>query len=263
MNHPLRSLWPSIMLVLFALPVEARSSDLEREERLASEIVDTILDGEPVWLDAGGHRFLGISMRSEVEPARGAAIVLHGRGYHPNWPDVVYPVRTGLPRSGWDTLSIQMPVLEKDATYYDYLPVLDEAGPRIEAAIAYLKRRGAERIVLIAHSCGVHMSMRWLERTAAPAIDAYVGVGMGATDYRQYMKAPFPLERLRFPVLDIYGADEYPGVIKMAPERLALMRKAGNRHSAQRVVVDANHYFTDRGEPLLDAIVAWLNTLDR
>jgi hypothetical protein len=43
-----------------------------------------------------------------------------------------------------------MPVLVKDAKYYDYLPVFPAAVPRIEAGIRHLREQGVERIVLIA-----------------------------------------------------------------------------------------------------------------
>lgn len=106
------------------------------------------------------------------------------------------------------------------------------------------------------------MSNGWLARQDDPAIDAYVGIGMGATDYKQPMQAPFPLDRLKMPVLDIYGANEYPAVKRLAPERLRQIRQAGNPKSEQRVVPGADHDFTDAGSPLLEAVAAWLEQID-
>lgn len=251
----------TILLLLAVLSNTSFASDIEREKRLASEIIDSIMDGEALQLTAGEHEFLSIYMESDTESPKGAAIILHGRGYHPNWQDVVYPLRTGLPQYGWHTLAIQLPVLPTDAKYYDYVPLFPEAYPRIEAAIAFLKEKGVDNIVLIAHSCGAHMAMAWLEYTDTKHIHAYVGIGMGATDYKQPMLSPFMLEQLEFPVLDIYGANEFPAVIKMAPERLAKIKQAGHPKSEQRIVPGANHYFTDQGEPLLREIVDWLNQL--
>ena len=171
------------------------------------------------------------------------------------------PLRVGLAENGWNTLSIQMPVLDKEAKYYDYVEILPESYPRIEAAIDYLKQQGSKKIILIAHSCSVHMTMAWVDDDRVRDIDGYVGIGMGAVDYKQPMKKPFPLDKMQVPVLDVYGADEFPAVLKGAEGRLAAMKKAGNPKSKQVVVPDANHYFTDRGEPLLDAILPWLNSL--
>ncbi|MDO8890378.1 MAG: DUF3530 family protein [Sulfurimicrobium sp.] len=246
-------------LASFAL--SATAADLEREKRLADEIVDMIVEGEPVWLEANRHSFLSIYTPTTQRHARGAAIILHGRGMHPDWADVVSPLRTALPASGWHTLSLQLPVLEKDAKYNDYVPLFAEAGPRINAAIAYLRDTGVKHIVLVAHSCGAHMAMHWVARQGDKNIDAYIGIGMGATDYGQAMKEAFPLAKMHVPVLDIYGGAEYPQVLNMAPERLAAMRKAGNPQSRQIVVPGADHYFHERNGDLVKAVAEWLGQL--
>lgn len=245
-------LLPSFTSLVFA-------SDLQREKRLADEIVDSILDGEAVYLKSGKHKFLSIYMESDIDKPKGAVILLHGRGYHPNWKDVMHPVRVGLPESGWHTLSIQMPVLPKDAKYYDYVPTFNESFPRIEAAIKFLKSKNINNIVLLSHSCGAHMGMAWFDKTGGKDINAYIGIGMGATDLKQYMSKPFPLAKLKIPVLDIYGENDYRAVIKMAPERLRMIRATGISKSKQLVIPNANHYFTDRGEQLLNVITRWLN----
>jgi pimeloyl-ACP methyl ester carboxylesterase len=151
-----------------------------------------------------------------------------------------------------------MPVLDKEARYYDYLEIMDEALPRIEAGIDYLKQQGIENIILIAHSCSVHMTMAWVAAGSMRDIDAFVGIGMGAVDYQQPMKRPLPLEKFSVPVLDVYGEDEYPAVIRGAAERLAAIQEAGNPKSKQVVVPGANHYFTDQGDALLEVVGPWL-----
>lgn len=238
-------------------------ADLEREARLAAEIADSILEGEPVQLAASGHGFLAISTPSEDPGSRDAVLILHGRGLHPDWQDVAYPLRTALPQRGWHSLSIQLPVLDKDAKYYDYVEIFPEALPRIDAAIAYLRDQGMERIVMIAHSCGAHMGMAWIESRGDGDLAGFVGIGMGATDYRQPMRAPFPLQGLRVPVLDVFGSDDYPAVQRMAPERLAAIRAAGHPHSAQRRIDGADHDFHGAAGPLLEAVGEWLESLER
>ncbi|MBZ0105868.1 MAG: alpha/beta hydrolase family protein [Sulfuricella denitrificans] len=249
----------ALYLIFFSLSTSA--ADLAREKRLADEIVDMIVEGEPVWLNAGNHPFLAIYTPTTQRHARGAAIILHGRGMHPDWADVAGPLRTGLPASGWHTLSLQMPVLEKDAKYNDYVPLFAEAGPRIAAAIAYLREAGVTHIVLIAHSCGAHMAMHWVARHGDRDINAYVGIGMGATDFGQPMKEPFPLAKMHVPVLDVYGSAEYPQVLNMAPERLAAMRKAGNTQSRQIVVPGADHYFHEHNSELVKVVAQWLDQI--
>lgn len=256
MNHLLLLLFLLIQTnTLFAAP------DLARERRMADEIVDSILDGEPVYLTVDGHDFLNIYTQSMQQPTRRAIIILHGRGFHPNWEQVVLPLRAGLAEAGMNTLSMQMPVLDKNAKYYDYVPNLPYAFPRIEAGINYLKQRGNDEIILIAHSCSVHMVMAWVDAGNASDINAFIGIGMGATDYQQPMAKPFPLDKLDVPLLDIYGSSDYPAVLRKIPERKRAIMKAGNKKSKQISVADADHYFTDRGEVLLSHILKWLDTI--
>ncbi len=244
--------------------MSATKPNLEREKRMAVEVEDAVLDGDVLFLkDEGskdGHEFMAIDQEPEDE-TKGAVIILHGRGFHPNWEDAIYPLRTQLPAKGWRTLSLQMPVLEKTAKYYDYVPLFSQAGSRIEAGIKYLKEQGIDNIVLFAHSCGAHMAMEWVRQKGDSQISAYIGAGMGATDYKQKMAKPFPLESMKVPVLDIYGDKEFPAVIRMASKRLEGITKAGNKKSKQVIVPGANHYFTDKGDELVAPIAKWLDTL--
>lgn len=263
MNYRKYIVLPAILLSLCGQQLHA--SDLQREKRMADEIVDAILDGEAVFLQADDHEFLSIYTAAD-EP-QGVAIILHGRGFHPDWQDVINPLRVGLVDAGWSTLSVQMPVLEKQAKYYDYLPVFAEAVPRIDAAIEYARGQaadsGADRVVLIAHSCGAHMAMAWVEENddVDSSIDAYVGIGMGATDYRQPMLKVFPLDRLTVPILDVYGENDYPAVLRMAVDRLDLIETAGNKKSDQVIIRDADHYYVDKSEELTEVISQWLKAL--
>jgi hypothetical protein len=243
--------------------VGTAAPDTEREQRLRDEVEHTLLDGEAVTLTAGGGAgYLGIYTEAETEQVRGSVLILHGRGFHPDWQDVVHPLRVGLTSFGWNTLAIQLPVLAKEASYHDYLAVFPHAGPRIEAAIEYLQRQYAGPVVLLAHSCGTHMAQHWMLRASPAALatfDAYVGIGMGATDVGQPMREPFPFERLSVPVLDIYAENDFRAVRLLAGvRRLQLEANSHPRH-AQIVVPQSEHYFVNRGEVLTESIARWLN----
>ena len=75
------------------------------------------------------------------------------------------------------------------------------------------------------------------------------------------MRHPFPLEKIKVPVFDVYAQNDYPAVIKMAPDRLAMINTSGNEKSAQAVIEDSDHYYTDRGDALTEVIGDWLQTL--
>ena len=148
-----------------------------------------------------------------------------------------------------------------DLKYYDYIATFPEAALRLEAAIGFLEKQGVKSIALIAHSCSVHMSMAWLEQTNDKNIRAYIGIAMGATDYKQPMKKDFPFMQLTMPVLDIYGSKDFPAVTNNAAVRLDMIKMAGHSKSDQRMISEADHYFTDKGDTLLMEITRWLDTL--
>ena len=252
--------WLGILTVFLVPCLQAGEPDYAREERLANQIVDAILDGDPEWLVAGDREFL--TLLTESDDLAHAVIILHGRGFHPDWADAINPLRVGLAENGFATLSMQMPVLHKDAKYYDYVPIFPYAHIRIEAGIEFLREQGYRKIILLAHSCGAHMAMSWLGEKGDDNIEAFIGLGLGATDYQQPMLHPFPLDQLKVPVFDLYGENEFPAVIKMAVERHRAIKVAGNPASLQKVLPEADHYFTDHGDTLLQEVLAWLQGLE-
>jgi hypothetical protein len=249
-----------VMSTLLASEIEAAEPDYEREARLAEQIVDMILDGDAVWLEADQREFL--SIYTEADDSRAAVLIVHGRGFHPDWADAINPLRVGLVDNGYSTLSLQMPVLAKGAKYYDYVPIFGFAHARIEAGLRYLRDQGHRRVILLAHSCGVHMVMDWIRDNGDASIDAFVGLGMGATDYGQPMRQPFPLAQMQVAVLDLYGADEFPAVLRTAAERKKLAEAAGHPRSSQLVLPQADHYFTDQDDALVATVSDWLDQLE-
>lgn len=250
-----------LSVISVTLPVYAdREPDYQRESRLAEQIVDDIFFGDPVWLDANNHSFLAIHTLAD-EP-RGTVIIMHGRGYHPDWPEVAWPLRTGLAEQGWSTLSLQMPVLAKGSSYYEYLPLFKFSRGRIDAAIEYLQSQSEQPVVLAAHSCGAHMANDWLLHNGDERIDGYIIMGAGATDYRQPLETPFPFAQMRVPILDLYGEEEFPQPIALIPERLDQMARGGHPDSVMVELPGTDHYFHEAGDALTEVVADWLNTTD-
>ena len=252
-----------LLLIGSSAVMAAEVPDYEREQRLSDEYVDGIVVGDTVDLNDGERDFIGILTEAESEQAKGAILILHGRGFHPAWPTVIQPLRTSLPENGWATLSIQLPVLDKDAKYFDYVPLFPYAHSRIKPALKYLKEEGYERVVVLAHSCGGHMMMSYLNKYDDSEFDAYISVGSGATDYKQPMLEDFPFAKMKVPILDIYGSEDFPAVLRKAQERKNLIWQGGNRKSSQIVVSGADHYYTKPGnvEKLTEEISNWLENL--
>jgi pimeloyl-ACP methyl ester carboxylesterase len=184
---------------------------------------------------------------------------MHGVGIHPNWTDVVQPIRTQLPEHGWTTLSIQMPILKNEAKFIEYAPLFDEVAPRINAAIALLKKKGHKNIILIGHSLGNDMAVYYLlkDKRASKHIKALVAISFTAP-----RPTPLPgknalklIKNVSTPMYDLYGMDD-----KDTVPGAALRKKNGRLKGRydQKGVAGAGHFFRDQNETLMKLIVAWI-----
>lgn len=235
------------------------ASDTAKEKRWADQIVDSILVGDAEWLTAKGKKFLGIYAEHNTKESQGAVILAHGSGVHPNWSDVIYPLRTQLPDYGWKTLSIQLPILSNEAEYIDYAPLYDEAIPRFEAAIEFLKAKGIQNIVIIAHSLGSAMSAYYLANKPEHNINAFVAIGMAgkfAADKR--MDVLNSIKKITIPTFDLYGEQDLEQVLNATKDKKNTAIKAGNKYYTQLKVAGANHFFVGKEDALVRRIRGWL-----
>jgi pimeloyl-ACP methyl ester carboxylesterase len=225
-------------LVLLFLSCAAVAQDYEREKRWAAEVEPNIVVGDAVPLKlASGRSFLGIF--TDKPDFRPAIVLVHGAGVHPDH-GVIGILRAALADEGYATLSIQMPVLRADALHDEYVPLFPEAASRIDAAAAWLKQKGYKRLVLLSHSMGSRMASAYYERALDTPFAAWVCMGI---------TAPFGrLGNVRAPVLDIYGENDYPAVLRDEWRRkLALDAVPGSR---QVRLEGADHFFTGQEKAL-------------
>lgn len=236
----------------------ATAADLAREQRIAEQISDAILEGEVLHLKSGATEFLGIYTRTEQQPARGAALILHGRGANPDWVDIVHPLRTQLPEHGWDTLAIQLPVASEGAHDAEWAATIPESLPRLSAALAFLKQQDIQNIVLISHSFGTHTAARYLAENKPGAILAWVGVGMPIDASGRDTNTLAMLRKIKVPVLDLYGERDLVSVTMTADKRRQAAREAGNKGYEQREVAGADHFFSGQQDLLVSIVRAWM-----
>jgi pimeloyl-ACP methyl ester carboxylesterase len=250
------------LILILALSGVAQGSDILKERRWAEQLKDNLVIGEPVWLKVNGREIFSIYTPAGPEKRRGGVILLHGRGAHPDWPDVINPLRLGLPEAGWATLSVQMPILDGEADTQRYLPLFPEAFDRINAAIVYLQNQGMLNITLVGHSLGAAMGAAYLasDRPDTKAIRAFVGIGMGQypQDPTTAAHTPSSLRSITIPVLDIYGDLDLQGVIASAEARATAAKAAGNGDYRQRRAPGADHFFTGLDTILVSWVRGWL-----
>ena len=247
--RPLIIAW--ITLLMLAAPVAA--SDLEKEQRWREQVEDSIMDGEAVDLVVEGREIFAIYMEAEDGSDKGM-IVVHGTGIHPNWQQVVQPIRVEMAAHGWNTLSIQMPILHNEAQYEEYVALYPEVPPRLRAAEAFLKDRGIQTLLIAAHSQGATMSSYYLSRHPSD-VKGLIAIGMGATQKDSHINSAQSLKKITIPVLDLYGDDDLPGVLDTVDARTE--SSAHNAQYSQQMIKDANHFFDGMDDELVSVVAGW------
>ncbi len=249
----------SISFTIALITGVSHASDTAKEQRWSEQIVDMLLVGEAETLKAGDTEFLAIHTEANEGPGNRAAIILHGIGVHPNWPEVIQPLRSELPDHGWATLSLQMPILANEASLEDYVAILGEAPPRIQAGIDFLKAKGMNTIVIVAHSLGAAMGSSFLVEPGSKDIQAFVGIGMPLSTLAPGVDTAASLEKIKLPVLDLYGSRDVD-VRDNAGKRKQAARKGGNEQYRQMEIEGADHFFNGMPDELVRIVRGWLHT---
>ncbi len=254
----IKTLLISTLILLNIFSYSTQASDYKKELRWAEQIEDFIIDGDVKWLNTGKNKTLIIYTESSSKKTTNAVIILHGTGVHPDWPDVIQPLRTSLPDYQWNTLSIQMPILSNDASNADYASIFNEISPRINAAIKFLKLKGNKNIVLIAHSLGSTMGAYFLANNKHN-IQAFISIGMPGSSNFPSMNNINHLKKISLPVLDLYGSNDLENILNSAKARALASTK--NPSYSQIKVDDADHFFAGKNKQLIEVVSSWLNHL--
>jgi pimeloyl-ACP methyl ester carboxylesterase len=251
-----------ITLVVFLLSstLLAHASDLAKEKRWANQIVDALIDGDAIWLNDGTSKFLGIYTTAEGNSDR-AVIIMHGIGAHPDWQQVVHPLRVELTDYGWNTLSIQMPILANGVNASEYASLFPKEVPaRINAAIKYLHENGVKQIVLIGHSLGSVMGAYYLSQQSE-GVEGFVAIGLSGHLGSGPLDATHSLKSIHIPVLDLYGSEDLKSVLDTTKARKAAAKTAGNKNYSQEKIKGAGHFFDGKDDELVTAVSNWLKKL--
>ncbi|MBI1733089.1 MAG: DUF3530 family protein [Gammaproteobacteria bacterium] len=249
------------LLVMLALPGAAAfaAQVAELEQVIADRLAERHVPGEMIWLETGGSRFLGLFLAPAGHAPRRAVILLHGLGGHPDWPDVVQPLRARLPQLGWATLSIQLPRLSPQASHGDEAELPNRALPRIAAASAYLSGRGLETIAVVGYGFGAALGARHLDNPGK-GIAAFVAVSLQIPGHLvQAVNYPESLEAVTVPVLDVYASGDSATVLQQAPERELWGRKNKKRIFDRAIIPESDAGYHGRDDDLARAIAAWLD----
>lgn len=228
------------------------AADYAREKKWADEIVPGIVVGDPVYLELKqGHKFLTILTEAQIEKkgdAKMGLVIIHGLGIHPDW-NMIGTLRTQLAEKGYTTLSIQMPVMANDAESEAYQPLFGEAAERIAVAVSFLHAKGYKKVAIVSHSMGSAMSRMYVVNNPFEVV-AWAALGMGHG---------YSYSGVRIPVLDLYGENDLPPVLKMAKKRAGSLK--GNAHSKQVRVPKSDHFFNNHETEMVEEVSKFLASI--
>ncbi len=232
------------------------ASDEKRESDFAEAINRVLMQGKAVWLEAEGKKFFGIYNQGEKVTSKGAVIILHDMGGHPDQQPVIHDLRTFLSEHDWSTLALQMPLREVGVDMEDYYVLFPEAVSRIQAGISYAKSNGAESIIIVGYGLGGLMGI-YAQSEQMLDIKALVVISLPVpkTENKAAQTLQF-MRRIKIPMLDIYGALDLPEVTLSAKDR----RQAAKENEAYRQVKiddEGHEYLHDEGL-LVKRIYSWL-----
>lgn len=238
------------------------------ENKWTGLLKDKSFDKDRVVLKADKKEFIGLYRQQSSANPQGGLIILHGRGVHPNWKQVIKPLREKLPAHGWATLSIQLPVLGNERPLAAHASLFDPAVPRIKAAIAFLKAKNIHNIGIVGYELGATMGAYALKQMAGSDITAYIGISMISTRSNKTLDASLSLALVKTPVLDIYAAEDSRDILAGVVERTPLIyqqrgsdpkiRGPKGLRYRQLELDGATHSYIGHEDHLIKRIYSWL-----
>lgn len=230
----------------------AQSTDAAREKRWADQIVPSLVVGDAVYLEsADGRKFL--ALYAPVERAKGAVLLTHGPGLHPDH-GIVGELRVLLSDRGYSTLSLQMPVLAAEVDDGEaYAKLFPEAGQRIAAGMKFLQEKGARRIAIVSHAMGSAMAYHYLRQHRGAPVFAWAALSF----YGVFKE----MDRAGIPIFDLYGAADYRGIRGPAGERAQILRALPG--SKQLAAPDGGRFMAGGEKTALREVAAFLDALAR
>jgi dienelactone hydrolase len=249
----LASLWPNLSAV---------AGQRFKEQKLSRLLMATIKTGQAITLNDASGEFLAIYTEASTPRSRGGVILLHDIDAHPDWPELISPLRTLLPDYGWNTLSLQMPLLSDHPNKKEYLALFAEANDRIAAGIKFYSGRGLYNMVLVGHSLGGAMGLYDLASDKRKGSKVIAFVGIAVYDHEQFdasLATHREMEGLDIPILDIFGSLDREIVLRSAELRQKQAIKSNLKKYQQLTINGADHFFTGLETNLIKRIRVWLN----
>ena len=239
------------ILFLFASNLLADSfPNYSRENNINEQITSFVFDSDIIEIDSQlENKF---NLVSHINSSDTSILLLHGRGLHPTEPNVINPLRTHLIDKNYNVYSLQLPVLSKGKTYNDYFKIFSYSDSRIQSSIDYIS---ADKIFIIAHSCGAHMLLSFMKNNSPNNITGIILIGAGAVDKNQFILDDIDLSHYKGSLLNIYGEHDHNSVKSFAD---SLKSEYPVFESLE--IQDADHNYLNEPDILIELVNQWLKS---
>lgn len=262
------ALLPGLWLISSLHAADAPKSELVTRLNLAGYA------HEIVWLPPGANHFFALFKPAPAQsptPQR-AAIIVHDTHEHADWPEVISPLRNGLPPWGIATLSVQLNELNKTVVANGAIASSPPLSGPMGNVVDYLKSRHYTHITLICHGATATLCASYLTTTSG-VIDSFVGISMGNDETQPAATQLLQLlPKLSLPILDIYAANDITQVTATAQQRAqaqattpptAATATTNNKPLyEQRTLAGENHAFS-LSNVLIRRVAGWIRRLER
>ena len=233
--------------------------DPSREQAWADQVTQYLRVGKIVWLPSPMGKFLALSMEAIGRGANhGGVILLPAPDTYPD-SNPIGALRTALPHHGWYTLAIQLPTLVVESTPADYVSVLHAACARLQAAITWFDEQRISNLVVLGHGLGAAVAAACVANMKDK--DALQGIILleagGAGTLPAALDPAGALEKIKLPILDLYGEEDTPAVRTGARAREA-GRRNRSRPYVQVVLPGVGYSLADAEDIVVKRVATWL-----
>ena len=83
-------------------------------------------------------------------------------------------------------------------------------------------------------------------------------IGSGAVDKGQKLVTKYPYDKIKIPILDIYGEYDFDLVRKQASKRERLIKRISDK-SSQYEIKSSSHYHEDNADEVIQIVKKWLS----
>jgi len=256
--------WCLLAIILMTGAVSpSLALDRRIETRFTQELKKQITIGEFLELKQNDDVFLGIYVPAHTPRSRGGIVLVHNLGAHADWPEAIAPLRAELPKYGWNTLSIQLPLLPSEPRPADYEALFADGAERIKIALDHYNTEGIYNVLIIGQGMGATIALDYVANQKGQAnssVTGFVGLSMHNNSYMAGSIDPSSLLKdIEIPVLEVYGSLDIDPVIDGVAKRKNIARKLGINNYMQIKLIGADHRYTGIESTLVKRIRSWID----